>query len=463
MNYRKLLLFSAMGLVLAAPSLAVAIADPPATVPAVATPVAAPDKPDAKPEEKPVEPVIIPPVIVAPPPPIPYTIAPPMPVVATKSFDVKLVGKTAVHVVGSIGSGATARLRDVLAKNPLAKTVILSSPGGLVIEGMAMGEVIRKNAMNTHVEAFCASACTFAFIAGADRSLAPQALVGFHRASKGGPANLNKPNDEGETLANDVTRQVYQSANIAPEIIDRALTTSSDDMWFPDHRLLISSRVATRDALPKEFEVQAASWKSFGELEAALGGDPLWQAVKRAKPQYYAQALAAAWFSASLSAKDDNARKEGQKMLVQLLLSDARKYPADLVEAFMQLEGQVWGATKRTYNAECSLSGTSMPISIPDKPELFAQQQALLQRMANTPVDAGSTDEKVRNAALVDMWQLWALMLADLSFNTYDVIRGFCREPGRYYKILLAQPASERLDLFRSIATVQTADARLSN
>jgi hypothetical protein len=398
-------------------------------------------------------PVVQVPRTVSPPPSIaPYSPATPL--------AMTLSGGNAIHINGHIGSGATARLRDLLGRNPEVKTIILSSGGGQVIEGMGIAALIRKKKLDTHVEAVCSSACTLAFLGGTNRSLSPAAQVGFHRAYRSTPTFLLKADPDGDQLVNDVMRQAYADSGLAPSVIDRTMATPSEDMWYPATNELIAARFATRIATPGEFKVKAGKWDSLAEIEAEIGSDPVWQAAKRAKRPYYLRALSTFWIEAGIGGKDNRARTESTDMLTQLLLSDMRKYPAELIDAFIQAESQNWNSSKSGFNARCSLSGNSMPVWLADKPESIAQQQALLVRMAETPVAPDAVDEAVRNNALKDMWQLWALMLADSAADSNDVVRGFCREPGRYYKMLMALDSAARVKLFRSIATVQTADAR---
>jgi len=62
---------------------------------------------------------------------------------------------------GGIGIGSTDALRDALAKNPGVTRLVLSSPGGLVIEGFGLAETVRTSGIDTTVVVGeCSSACT---------------------------------------------------------------------------------------------------------------------------------------------------------------------------------------------------------------------------------------------------------------------------------------------------------------
>ena len=58
--------------------------------------------------------------------------------------------------------------------------VVLRSPGGFVAYGMAIYDEIRRNGADTHVDEYCASACTFIFLAGKHRSMSDKAVLLFH-------------------------------------------------------------------------------------------------------------------------------------------------------------------------------------------------------------------------------------------------------------------------------------------
>jgi hypothetical protein len=70
---------------------------------------------------------------------------------------------------------------------PILMVIVqLSSPGGELTSGLAIGEQIRIRGYSTFVRAGepCASACALAWLAGDFRYMDPTALVGFHAASR---------------------------------------------------------------------------------------------------------------------------------------------------------------------------------------------------------------------------------------------------------------------------------------
>lgn len=113
------------------------------------------------------------------------------------SFDfVPAQERWTIFVEGPIDEGAAARFRDELASRQVeSATVVLHSPGGLLFEGMALGQLIRQRGFATQVgrkgaspdaapdPGACFSACVFAFLGGQYRFAQPASRIGVHRFS----------------------------------------------------------------------------------------------------------------------------------------------------------------------------------------------------------------------------------------------------------------------------------------
>jgi ATP-dependent protease ClpP protease subunit len=95
---------------------------------------------------------------------------------------------SSIGIVGEIVPGDFERFKTAAATISPTNTVVvfLASDGGNLIEGLEIGEQIRKLRYATAVpDGFrCASACALAWLAGTPRPMmGPTALVGFHAAS----------------------------------------------------------------------------------------------------------------------------------------------------------------------------------------------------------------------------------------------------------------------------------------
>lgn len=87
-----------------------------------------------------------------------------------------------LYLKGKVGVGSTLALKAALEQNPDIRRVVLRSPGGLVVEGMGMAQLVKTRQMETVVLGECASACTLVYVAGSKRWLGPKGVLGFHRS-----------------------------------------------------------------------------------------------------------------------------------------------------------------------------------------------------------------------------------------------------------------------------------------
>ena len=146
-----------------------------------------------------------------------------------------------LHVDGTYGMGSDQAVRRALEQNPKIREVVLAGPGGRMGAGFEIGRLIRGRRLATRVETGCASACTIAFLGGVDRSIAPGARLGFHRASFPG---MNA--DDMFEANRDMKRYLTMSAGIAPDFAQRVLDTPGDSIWVPTPEELLAARVIKR-------------------------------------------------------------------------------------------------------------------------------------------------------------------------------------------------------------------------
>ena len=123
-------------------------------------------------------------------------------------------GRWFVYLEGYIDTGATARLERVVDKEQVRSAVVyFNSPGGHVVEAMALGRLLRTRRYSTSVgertpdgaaprAGRCYSACPIAYAGGVRRSLEPGSVLGIHRAENSVPV----PDEPGFQQV--VTRQV---------------------------------------------------------------------------------------------------------------------------------------------------------------------------------------------------------------------------------------------------------------
>lgn len=92
-------------------------------------------------------------------------------------------GAVVIAITGKIEPEDGKQFSSLAARYPRA-IVGFGSPGGAAIAGLQIGQVIRLRHYATMVtqDAYCASACALAWLAGTPRLMQPGAHVGFHAA-----------------------------------------------------------------------------------------------------------------------------------------------------------------------------------------------------------------------------------------------------------------------------------------
>lgn len=149
-------------------------------------------------------------------------------------------GRT-LYVIGSYGFGSEALVEQALDRNPDIATVVLAGPGGRAQVGFDLYRLIRDRGLATRVDGDCASACTFAFLGGVERSVSPGGRLGFHRASFPGMSDSDM-----HASNRDLRRFLLQGARLAPGFVDRVFDTPPDDIWVPTPQELLAGRVINR-------------------------------------------------------------------------------------------------------------------------------------------------------------------------------------------------------------------------
>jgi hypothetical protein len=128
-------------------------------------------------------------------------------------------------VQGDLEFGTTRAVRQALAANPAVRTVRLESRGGRVDEGLALGRLLLDRNLDSLVTGECSSACVTAFVGGNRRMIGPAARIGLHSAGGNG-------------------------VNAAHRVLAMGAATASDEIWFPEHAVLLASALATERARP---------------------------------------------------------------------------------------------------------------------------------------------------------------------------------------------------------------------
>ncbi|MFY9511797.1 MAG: ATPase, T2SS/T4P/T4SS family, partial [Rubrivivax sp.] len=183
-------------------------------------------------------------------------------------------GRT-VTLSGPFGMGAAPRFQRLLQTAPQLRQVLLDSPGGRLFEAHEIAQQVKARGLSTRASADCASACTLVFVAGTQRSLAPGARLGFHRASV---PSLNPLHDQ---LANLKLASLYDEAGLPRDFIVRVLAVPAQRMWFPVAEQLINAGILPRPRLLPELPPPLPADTPLASYRELLGENLLWLALEQ--------------------------------------------------------------------------------------------------------------------------------------------------------------------------------------
>lgn len=142
---------------------------------------------------------------------------------------------------GGLGIGSTAALREALADYPEATRLVLSSPGGLVIEGFGLADVVAaSNVETTVVRDQCSSACTLPFLTAPQRVVGADGVIGFHRSY-----SLLGDYGQGWSPVEHLMADLMRESGVTESFVQRALSTPGWEMYEAALEELIANGVAT--------------------------------------------------------------------------------------------------------------------------------------------------------------------------------------------------------------------------
>jgi ATP-dependent protease ClpP protease subunit len=147
--------------------------------------------------------------------------------------------------------------REILYQNSGINKINLDSYGGSMGAGLEIGRIIQDFHVETIVTKECSSACTFIFLGGQSRTLAPGALLGFHRPGWDLEAmsSYYERNKSDFGWKNEISFaswvqsdtfyeagrifQAFDEAGVDVFFINQTLRFSDEQMWYPSRSDLI--------------------------------------------------------------------------------------------------------------------------------------------------------------------------------------------------------------------------------
>lgn len=145
-----------------------------------------------------------------------------------------------LELTGRVGMGSYMALKEALEEHPQVKEILLTSGGGLVVEGFSMTELIYQSEMTTVVTDRCYSVCAIMYLAGQRRLVGQEGRVGFHRSSSilGG---ISWGWDDTDHLMADWMRE----RGVNEDFVQAAMDTPSDDIYVVSPADLVNAGVST--------------------------------------------------------------------------------------------------------------------------------------------------------------------------------------------------------------------------
>ncbi len=164
-----------------------------------------------------------------------------------------------IYIRGEFQKGDTARLRRELARHADKAVRDMAfhfdSPGGALVEGIEMGELIAAlpNTTQSHVEArssgaaVCASACVYAYLGAKFRYLAPRAKIGVHKFYMEGKSMRG---GEAIALSQDLSAMIVgylRQRGVDADFFKDIVSSAEDGIYWVPHDRLASLKVITQD------------------------------------------------------------------------------------------------------------------------------------------------------------------------------------------------------------------------
>ena len=145
-----------------------------------------------------------------------------------------------LNIEGSMESGISRAVREMLKSHPLIRQVNLTSPGGNVYEGRALAKLFREHQLDTRTEGICASACTTAYTGGAVRSASVDAALGFHQYRIDASYAVIVVDVQAEQKRD---AALFHEAGVSPDFVETLFNKPPGDMWWPSQDELLRARM----------------------------------------------------------------------------------------------------------------------------------------------------------------------------------------------------------------------------
>lgn len=352
---------------------------------------------------------------------------------------------------GGLGQGSADAFSKQLQAAPDVKTVMLESHGGRLREAEQIAQLIRQYSLDTYVEGLCASACTYAFLAGADRAATPNARIGFHRPTFPGFTAAD------EEVAMQDMRRVYREAGIPDAFTDRVARVPAQRMWYPTHAELLENAVINRTSLGGELVTLGLNTATSVEgVEAALRQAPMFIALEERFPGALNEVLANTRQAIDQQLTDGEVWSAARAVVSDRIPELLTGASDELLESFLALALAQLQALDGLDEQACALylvarldAGKTLP------PAVLAQEAHWMLQALRTPprVDEDFDQDAAVRAMELAMESMTAEHVELISqFNAAaEYSSEHCRAMAALYRNVQALPAAERQIALRGL------------
>jgi hypothetical protein len=411
-----------------------------------------------------------------PPPPVERTTADgPEPDDTIIRMPVSPDGKT-LYIMGELELGSFRKFIRVLNTAPKVRTIFLNSPGGIVLEGFMIAAIVRDRKMTTYVETSCASACTEILVAGAERIAHPGARIGFHQShavateekeeeeetpvtpqseKKNMDEDVPSPPDDflGEVAADSerdfLFERPFVQTGIDQAFIDRAFSTPSDSMWYPNPAEMLAARVLTKAVSDGATGPPAGFGLSRPAMADFMLKIPFWQLLKDKQPNLYEEQLSETASASQLDTPLPDALVQARKATLDELSYLSKTAADEIVDTLAVLQFDQITTSPSAYFSSCAKGDNIKPHDqaialLPFEAREYAVMTQLLQSGVRRKPPSSRDAQKA-----IDRLMAAYLLKADYGDQAF-----ICRYATSMIKSIGTLPREKRIKAFRAMLVI---------
>lgn len=398
-----------------------------------------------------------------------------------KLVEVSADGAT-LYFAGKLDFPAFLAFSRALGKYPGVKRLVIASQGGEVRAGQLMAASVGMRKLSVHVEHLCASACTLVLMSANERSMGPDAKIGFHKSywipeetpdEEGGEPPEAAKADNGKDGAEEVRttsrrsslaeagrverygdrtfRWAMEKAGVDGDFTERALATPSADMWYPARDELLAAHVVTR--LDDAAAANGPSWAVDRASAGALLAGPLWTALEAKRPLLWSRIVDNVWRDRNAGVPASEAALSVYLNISTDLASDVARAPDALVGRLLTIHAAQAAKIREGGYRSCRLTAETMADETGDEHFMRAEEEAALTEMLllpklQKPLEIKKATRIVARFSGANLPDIYDETEDSADFDTD------CRDGLHVIETINAAPAKQRVEVYRALLSL---------